>query len=101
VLTHDGALADGVSQLEKRVAYIDAPTDERAATLVAPPDADVVVVGGGNSVTRSLVTERMRLAHGLTAVVLDDNLSDADATTLILSGRTDAVASRELLDARV
>jgi hypothetical protein len=33
--------------------------------------------------------------------VLDDNLSDADATTLILSGRTDAVASRELLDARV
>jgi anthraniloyl-CoA monooxygenase len=90
----DYSLSDGGSS-STSVAYLEAPTDEAEAISVAAPTADVVVVGGGTPVTRALVSERMRLEHGMVSVILDDELSDAEAVTLILSGRADAVATRE------
>jgi anthraniloyl-CoA monooxygenase len=84
------------------VAVIDAPPSERSATEVEPPlDGRAIVVRGGTAVTRALVAERARLAHGLVAVVLDDELTDAEATTLMLSGRADAVATSGLDHASV
>jgi 2-polyprenyl-6-methoxyphenol hydroxylase-like FAD-dependent oxidoreductase len=97
----DGSLADAAGAVlpADRVEVLTAPRDEHAAAQVAPADdRPVVVVEGGSAVTRSLVAERARLVHGRVAVIVDDTLSDAEAATLILSGRADAVASRGRAD---
>jgi len=97
-LTIDGesvALADGESAVAAPLDVIEAPMDERSAATVARPEgAAIVVIEGGTAVTRALVAERVRLEYGLIAVVIDDDLSEAEATTLLLSGRADAVATR-------
>jgi anthraniloyl-CoA monooxygenase len=51
-----------------------------------------VVITGGNAFTRSLLSEEARLARGLTSIVVNDDADVASATTLVLSGRADAVA---------
>ncbi|RWZ50826.1 2-polyprenyl-6-methoxyphenol hydroxylase [Labedella phragmitis] len=87
----DTTLEEGV-QLEA----LEAPVDERAAAEVSPSTAaPVVLVHGGTATTRTLVAERARLEAGRVVVILDDDLDDAAAATLILSGRADAVAKRE------
>ena len=96
-------LVDPVSGalLSTGIAVIEAPTSESEAALTDPPaDAEVVVVRGGTPVTRSLVAERARLSRGKIAVI-EAELSDAEAATLLLSGRADAVVSPELVHAVV
>jgi anthraniloyl-CoA monooxygenase len=60
-----------------------------------PSSARLVLVEGGTPLARSLISERARLELGAVAVIIDDDLDDAAATTLLLSGRADAVARRE------
>jgi anthraniloyl-CoA monooxygenase len=55
----------------------------------------VLLIEGGTPLTRNLVAERVRLADGATAIIVDDDLDDAAVATLVLSGRADAVARRE------
>jgi anthraniloyl-CoA monooxygenase len=75
---------------------LDAPIDDHEAASVVPrTDAPIIVVRGGNATTRTIVAETCRMEGSRVAVILDDDLTDAAAATLILSGRADAVASRE------
>ena len=57
-----------------------------------PAKAAVVVVQGGNSLTRALLSEEARLGRGLKTVIVDDRDTNS-AVTLVLSGRADAVVS--------
>jgi 2-polyprenyl-6-methoxyphenol hydroxylase-like FAD-dependent oxidoreductase len=98
LLVGEGGLADSAGTLlaHDRLEFVTAPLDERLAADTAPtvPGSAILVVEGGSPITRAIVAERARLAHGRVAVIVDDDLSDAEAATLILSGRTDAVAAR-------
>jgi hypothetical protein len=69
-------------------------TEEGLATAFAqlPAQAAVVVIQGGNPFTRILLSEEARLGRGLTSVIVDDR-GPMSALTLVLSGRTDAVAT--------
>jgi anthraniloyl-CoA monooxygenase len=81
------------------VEVLDAPQNEHAAASVAPArNAPIVLVRGGSATTRTLVAERARMEFDRVAVILDDDLDDASAATLILSGRADAVAARARAD---
>jgi anthraniloyl-CoA monooxygenase len=51
-----------------------------------------VVITGGSRFTRSLVSEEARLGRGITSIVVNDDADAAAATTIVLSGRADAVA---------
>jgi anthraniloyl-CoA monooxygenase len=90
--TFPGRLLTEVPQAAVRV---QAPADEsglpavlaRVREVVAG-GAEVVVVDGGATFTRTLVCEEIRLVHGRTAVLVD---GDADPLTTVLSGRADAV----------
>jgi anthraniloyl-CoA monooxygenase len=82
------------------VVEIEAPVDEHDAPDVhVPAEAQVVVVHGGTSVSRSVVAERARLDGGRVAIIVDDDLDDAAAATVVLSGRADAVARKERVNA--
>ncbi|MGP3956751.1 FAD-dependent monooxygenase [Nonomuraea sp. 3N208] len=79
--------------------WIDAPDSEadlpRALAQVrASMGAPLVGVRGGTPLTRVLVAEEARLAHGLPAVIVGRYDDDA-ATTLLLSGRADLVGAAE------
>lgn len=65
-----------------------------------PSHAAAIVIHGGNPFTRILLSEEARLGRGLTSVIVDDR-GPVSALTLVLSGRTDAVAteSTEATDA--
>jgi 2-polyprenyl-6-methoxyphenol hydroxylase-like FAD-dependent oxidoreductase len=69
-------------------------TEEGLATAFAqlPAQAAVVVIQGGNPFTRILLSEEARLGRGLTTAIVDDS-GPASNLTLVLSGRTDAVAT--------
>jgi anthraniloyl-CoA monooxygenase len=98
-------LADGHGTellVGRDVAELEAPADEHDALAVeVPAGATVVLVHGGTPVSRGIVAERARLGHGVVAVIADDSLDDPMITTLILSGRADAIARRETADALV
>jgi salicyloyl-CoA 5-hydroxylase len=104
----DGALrlvADGVA------LDVAAPEDRPAAGAVlhvevpagpsAPPDPldavvaelapALLVIDGGDELSRILASERARMEHGVPTVLVGDHDDDV-ATTLVLSGRCDAVA---------
>lgn len=51
----------------------------------------MVALRGGDLLDRTLASERVRMAHGVPTVLVGDHDDDA-ATTLVLSGRADAVA---------
>lgn len=92
----DGGLRDpgGTVLPANQIELIEAPEDERAAAEITLERRDAAaVVFGGSVVTRSLVAERARLEFGRVAVILDDELTDAAAATLLLSARADAVAT--------
>jgi anthraniloyl-CoA monooxygenase len=57
-----------------------------------PSRAAAIVLHGGNPFTRILLSEEARLGRGLTSVIVDDR-GPVSALTLVLSGRTDAVAT--------
>lgn len=89
----DGAGAHLVSGGE--LVEVEAPMDEHDAPSVrVPGDARALLVHGGTSVSRNVVSERFRLATGRASIILDDDVDAAQAATLILSGRADAVARR-------
>ena len=87
----DAPQADSTTLTEPDLARVD-------ELCAAGPSA--VVVRGGTPLTRVLCAERLRLRHSITTVLVDDpgalrarravDMSD-NATTLVLSGRTDAV----------
>jgi anthraniloyl-CoA monooxygenase len=53
----------------------------------------LVAVTGGSYVTRILLAEESRMARKVPALLVDDNLGPDEATTLVLSGRTDLVGA--------
>ncbi|MGN9837294.1 FAD-dependent monooxygenase [Nonomuraea sp. H19] len=73
---------------------VAAPMDERdvAAVVAAIPPSHAVAVHGGTPLTRTLVSEQVRLRSGLPTILVDDGLDEDAATTAILSGRADLVA---------
>ena len=77
--------------------WIDAPDTEDGLPLAldqvretAEAGAPLVGVRGGTALTRVLVAEEARLAHGLPAAIIGPYDGDS-ATTLLLSGRADLV----------
>jgi 2-polyprenyl-6-methoxyphenol hydroxylase-like FAD-dependent oxidoreductase len=77
--------------------WIDAPDSEEGLPLAldqvretAQAGAPLVGVRGGTVLTRVLVAEEARLAHGLPVAVIGA-YDDDNATTLLLSGRADLV----------
>ncbi|MCT9142968.1 FAD-dependent monooxygenase [Streptomyces violarus] len=81
--------------------WIDAPETEEGLPLAldqvretAESGAPLVGVRGGTALTRVLIAEEARLAHGLPAAVIGP-YDDDTATTLVLSGRADLVGGTE------
>jgi 2-polyprenyl-6-methoxyphenol hydroxylase-like FAD-dependent oxidoreductase len=79
---------------------VDAPADE-ASLLAAFADLaqsvsggpDAVVIRGGSRLTRTRLAEQARLVERVPTVVVELQLDRDDAETLVLSGRTDLVAT--------
>jgi 2-polyprenyl-6-methoxyphenol hydroxylase-like FAD-dependent oxidoreductase len=67
--------------------------DESSAQAKAAAQAGVLaaVIQRGSALDRVLLAEELRLAHGIVAVIVNDDDENA-AETLLLSGRADAVA---------
>lgn len=88
--------ADGTTAvISDRIASVTAPLDEHAVVDVVIPDAaELLVVDGGTTLTRTLLSERIRMELGRSSVVVED-LDDAAASTLILSGRADAIIRKD------
>ncbi|MCW3492678.1 FAD-dependent monooxygenase [Microbacterium sp. SSM24] len=81
------------------VLVVTAPQESHlAAAVPIEPGADAVLIVGGSALSRNLVSERARLKYGIPSIILDDDLDDAGAATLILSGRADAIARTEAAD---
>jgi salicyloyl-CoA 5-hydroxylase len=56
---------------------------------------DLVAVRGGARLPRVLLAEEARMAAGFPVVIVEDELTDDDAETLLLSGRADLVATSQ------
>lgn len=72
---------------------LTAPDHEEGLEAVfaqLPSEAAVIVIQGGNALTRILLSEEARLGRGLTSVIVNDR-GPASNLTLVLSGRADAV----------
>jgi 2-polyprenyl-6-methoxyphenol hydroxylase-like FAD-dependent oxidoreductase len=83
-------------RIGRDVTVVTAPLESHlAGDAIIPPEAGAVLVTGGSALSRSLVSERARLGRGIPSIILDDDLDDAAAATLVLSGRADAVARTE------
>jgi 2-polyprenyl-6-methoxyphenol hydroxylase-like FAD-dependent oxidoreductase len=82
------------------IALVDAPEESHlVAAMPLIRDADAVIVQGGSALSRSLIAERARLEGGIPSIIVDDEIDEAAAATLILSGRADAVARTESIRA--
>lgn len=80
------------------VPRVEVPADSAAADVDALagslPGSGGVVIDGAPTLARRLLAEEARLRRGLTVVVAGDDVTDpVVAETMILSGRTDAVAT--------
>ena len=78
----------------KGVALVNAPESEEGLAAVLeniPDDARIVVVREGGSLARVLLCEELRLRRQRVVITIDD-VDEASAETLVLSGRVDAVA---------
>ncbi|MCO1659484.1 FAD-dependent monooxygenase [Pseudonocardia humida] len=89
--------ADGAALPAARLL---APDDEAGLAAAAARldglvggGAAVVAVHGGTAFTRTLLTERVRMHHGLPALLVDPDLDHDRAVTAVLSGRTDLVGA--------
>lgn len=92
----DGAGNELATEGASAVATVQAPEDDHAAAdIMVPESVGVVIVEGGTAVSRSVVAERVRLGGRHISVIVEDDIDDSAAATLILSGRADAVARRE------
>ncbi|MDN5933621.1 MAG: FAD-dependent monooxygenase [Pseudonocardia sp.] len=74
---------------------VEAPDDESglpgAFAQLVGAGAGLVAVHGGTPFTRTLVCEEARMQHGLTTLLVDEDLDEDAALTAVLSGRTDLV----------
>src|SRR5690606_8225029 len=83
----------------RRGTVIEAPEDEAGLPdayrqLAGMLDgAALVAVHGGSSLTRTLLCERVRMVHGLPALLIEPTFDTDRATTAVLSGRADLVGS--------
>jgi len=75
---------DGETELPSVYEQLD-----RAVADSGPPD--LVTVQGGTALTRQLIAEQARLVHGMPALIIEDDMNDDRAETLLLSGRADLV----------
>ena len=92
----DGAGTELATEGASAVATVQAPEDDHAAAdIMVPESVGVVIVEGGTAVSRSVVAERVRLGGRHISVIVEDDIDDSAAATLILSGRADAVARTE------
>jgi len=80
--------------------WVEAPsTEQDLPSALAALNAGVlsgpalVGIRGGSRLTRTLLAEEARLVAGTPALIVDDELSEDEAETLVLAGRTDLVAS--------
>ncbi|TWF82408.1 anthraniloyl-CoA monooxygenase [Pseudonocardia hierapolitana] len=88
-----------LTEVPAGAAHVEAPADESGLPAararvreVIDGGAALVAVHGGAAFTRTLVCEEIRLVHGRTAVLVD---GEADALTVVLSGRADAVVTAD------
>jgi anthraniloyl-CoA monooxygenase len=96
----EGSAFRGADGAALPAARLLAPDDEaglaganaRLAALVGG-GAELVAVHGGAAFTRTLLTERVRIHHGLPALLVDPDLDRDRAVTAVLSGRTDLVGA--------
>ena len=86
---------------------LDAPSEESALPLAIRRlkmniwgRPDLVAVRGGSRLTRVLLAEQARMVAGIPSVIIEDDLAQDDAETLLLSGRTDLVATTPAAHAR-
>jgi len=79
----------------REITPVQAPEEGHLVAGTSLVGADAILVEGGSALSRSLIAERARLEGGIPSIVLDDDLDDAAAATLILSRRVDAVARTE------
>jgi anthraniloyl-CoA monooxygenase len=89
--------ADGAALPAARLAAPDDESGLAAATArldeLVGGGAGLVAVHGGAAFTRTLLTERVRMHHGLPALLVDPGLDRDRAVTAVLSGRTDLVGA--------
>lgn len=82
-----------------RVAAPDGEEGLRAALTAAVPQLaaapSFVAVHGGSSFTRVLLSEAIRMVHGVPTLVVEPEADVDRATTLVLSGRADLVGAPE------
>lgn len=92
--TGDSVTVSDASGASLDVPVVDAPDDESgvAQQAAALPEWGVVLVRGDDPLPRALLAEEARLRRGLGVVMAGADIDDEAAETLILSGRTDAVA---------
>ena len=98
-LTAGGTTFPGrvLPEVPAEAARVEAPADEsglpaaRARVREVAAGSELVAVHGGAAFTRTLVCEEVRLVHGRAAILVD---GEADALTMVLSGRADLVAAR-------
>jgi len=90
---------DAVRGSGLRLLKVDVPVEEsaldqaRAALLDAlAPKPDLVVLRGGSTLCRTLLSEEVRLGVGVPTVLVEADASDDRVETLVLSGRADLVA---------
>jgi 2-polyprenyl-6-methoxyphenol hydroxylase-like FAD-dependent oxidoreductase len=73
------------AELPEAIAQLRAGLDSRP---------DLVAVQGGSRLTRTLLAEEARMGAGVPAALVEDDLTEDDAQTLLLSGRADLIATR-------
>jgi salicyloyl-CoA 5-hydroxylase len=62
-----------------------------AAAVASDAPPVLVAVAGGTPLTRSLLAEQARLVHGVPALIVEPDMDEDRAETLLLSGRADLV----------
>ena len=100
--TVDGTIVEldqaGAERTAGRGLVVTAPKTEPEipaaveALTHSPTPPPVVVITGGNRLTRSLLSERIRLSGLAPTIIATDGTDPDEALTLVLSGRADAVA---------
>ncbi|MFC9935911.1 FAD-dependent monooxygenase [Glutamicibacter sp. NPDC127525] len=77
------------------IAKIVAPMESTKVPDIAaqlPPNTKAAVIDGGTALTRTLLSEELRLIRGISTIIVQDR-DPVSAETLVLSSRADAVAS--------
>lgn len=85
------AVPSGTGTAEVTLVHAPADVHDVAGIAAQLPGHGAVVITGGTSLSRMLLSEEARLRHGLVSVLVDE-LQEPAVETALLAGRADAVA---------